>query len=88
MKKNNTAAIKKAQAKRAELRESGQLEIKEHNLILKYKRNPKSRKLAIYANCFECMGGTEADMPDPGWKEAIRDCTSAECNLFQFRPYV
>jgi hypothetical protein len=60
---------------------------REHNLIKKLKETPGSRKMAINAKCFECLGGTEKYMPDPGWKEAIRGCSSYGCPLREFRPY-
>jgi|GEM_PF-4275988 len=60
---------------------------REHNLIKKMNKNPASRKMAINAKCFECFGGTMEQMPDPGWREAIRQCTSHGCPLRKFRPY-
>ena len=64
-------AIIKARDKRQELSEVKDLKV-EHNLIKKHLSNPKSRKMAIDAFCFHCMGGTKDEMPDPGWKELIR----------------
>jgi len=33
------------------------------------------------------MGGTEEEMPDPGWKDLIRTCTAPGCPLYRHRPY-
>jgi len=61
---------------------------REHNLIRKFNQHPASRKRAINAKCFECFGGTIDNMPDPGWKQAIRECSSYGCPLRRFRPYL
>lgn len=60
---------------------------RDHNLIVKAMREPKSLRAAINAMCFHCMGGTDASLPDPGWEEAIGRCTSAQCPLAPHRPY-
>ncbi len=60
---------------------------KEHNLIVKANRSPRSKQLAINAFCFHCMGGTLKEMPDYGVKELIRTCTAPDCPLFIHRPY-
>lgn len=59
----------------------------ESNLIRKAKLHPKSLKKAIAANCFHCYGGTESEMPDPGWRNMIRTCTAPYCPLYPHRPY-
>lgn len=59
----------------------------EHNLIKKAKADPKSRTKAIHAMCFHCFGGTEEELPDSGYKRAIRECTASACPLYNFRPY-
>jgi hypothetical protein len=59
----------------------------EHNWVKKSIADPKSMKKAIAAMCFQCMGGTEDDLPDGGWKDLIRTCTAPTCALFRFRPY-
>ncbi len=59
----------------------------EHNWIKKAKLKPRSMKTAIAAKCFECFGGTEQELPDPGWKMQIRTCTGFDCPLFDHRPY-
>lgn len=45
--------------------------------------NPTSRKLAIYAECFDCMGCGA----DEGWRKAIGECHIVNCQLWRFRPY-
>ena len=79
-------AIIKARDKRQELIEVKDLKA-EHNLIRKHLANPSSRKMAIHAFCFHCVGGTEEELPDPGWKDLIRTCTSPKCPLYLYRPY-
>ena len=79
-------AIIKARDKRRKLSEGEDLKA-QHNLIRKHLANPSSRKLAIDAFCFHCMGGTKDEMPDPAWKELIRTCTDFDCPLRSNRPY-
>lgn len=79
-------AIIKARDKRRKLSEGEDLKA-QHNLIRKHLANPSSRKLAIDAFCFHCMGGTKEETPDPGWRELIRTCTCLDCPLYLFRPY-
>lgn len=50
--------------------------------LAKSARNPKSLRLAINATCALCLG-----FPDPGWRQAIRACTSRSCGLWNVRPY-
>lgn len=57
----------------------------EYNPIIKLQRSPTPGK-AIKAMCAHCMGCT-ADHMEPGFKQAIRACTSNSCPLFAFRPY-
>ncbi len=59
---------------------------REANWIRRSQQNPKSLKLAIRAMCFHCMGGTEKEMPDSGWRQAISECTSFKCPLHTYRP--
>jgi hypothetical protein len=47
------------------------------------RRNPKSRRLAINAMCWQCFGSGG----DPNTRKSIRECTSKTCPLYQFRPY-
>jgi hypothetical protein len=58
----------------------------EHNAVLKNVGNVSSRRLAIKAMCFHCMGCTE-DHYEYGVKDDIRNCTSPMCPLWHFRPY-
>lgn len=59
----------------------------EYNMIIKYQEDPTSRKKAIHAFCFNCFGGTADKLPDPGYRQGIRECTSLNCPLYKFRPY-
>lgn len=61
--------------------------IPEYNAIVKSQEDPVSRAKAINAFCFSCMGGTINSLPDPGYRQAIRECTSPDCPLYSFRPY-
>jgi len=45
--------------------------------------NPKSRKAAIAAKCWDCQGGDA----DPAPKRRIRECPSTGCPLYPVRPY-
>ena len=47
------------------------------------KRNPRSRKAAIDAYCWNCLGGDGS----VGVTRMIRECSSPGCALFAFRPY-
>ncbi len=51
--------------------------------IERARRNPKSRKLAIAAKCFDCQGRHD----DPGVVGRIRECRSPSCPLYPVRPY-
>ena len=48
----------------------------------KLARNPGSRKFAIWAKCFDCVGGDQ----DLGWTDSIRHCPVVACALHDFRP--
>jgi hypothetical protein len=56
------------------------------NPILRYMKNPSSRKLAINAKCAECFGCTP-DHLEKGFRESISSCSSESCPLHRFRPY-
>lgn len=45
--------------------------------------NPSSRKLAIAAKCWECMGGAGT----PGAKRLVGECVSVRCPLHPLRPW-
>lgn len=59
---------------------SGEIEVVRLNPIEKAKNNPKSLRLAIDAQCFDCMGKT-------GSTSDIRECTAKDCPLYPVRPY-
>ena len=59
--------------------------MKEVNAIKRFEKTP-TRGKAIFAMCFSCMGGTRDEQPDPGWRDAIRDC-KCDCPLHMYRPY-
>lgn len=59
---------------------SGEIEVVRLNPIEKAKNNPKSLRLAIDAQCFDCMGRT-------GSTSDIRECTAKDCPLYPVRPY-
>ena len=45
-------------------------------------RKPTSLRLAVAARCWQCQGEGQ----DPGWRDAIRDCTARTCALHPHRP--
>ena len=75
---NTVKQLQKARAKRAE---NIRLGIKPLNPIERAKQNPKSMRLAINAQCYDCMGR------ESGWKNEVRNCPSKNCPLLGFRPY-
>lgn len=52
------------------------------NPLERFKAHP-TRKHAIHANCYQCMGNGE----DSTWKTDIGNCGIQECALWKFRPY-
>ena len=58
---------------------SGEIEVVRLNPIQKAKENPTSLRLAINANCFQCLGN--------GSPQEIRDCSSKLCPLHPVRKY-
>ena len=78
-------SIVKMQEGLRKFRENGGDHTKEYNLIKQAKKNPSSLRKAIDAMCFHCFGGTEDDMPDSGWRQSIRDCSSYSCPLWHHR---
>ena len=75
IKRDMSHALKKAQEKRAEMKEKG---IKPKTWTQKAKENPKSMRAAVNAKCFDCMGFQRAE---------VAKCTHLECSLYDFRPY-
>ena len=82
----NQTPLEKASAALKARREAGEVFI-ENNLMKKAAADPKSKTKAIAAFCFNCMGGTIDELPDPDWKQAIRTCTAPDCPLYPHRPY-
>ena len=79
--------IEKMQEAAKARRESGEENVTYINAIDKWEKSVKtSRKLAINANCANCMGCT-AEYSEPGYRALIADCTSKDCSLYTFRPY-
>jgi hypothetical protein len=75
---NTVKGLQKARAKRAE---NVRLGIKPLNPLQKAKQSPNSMRLAINAQCYDCMG------QESGRRNHIRECPSKNCPLFEFRPY-
>jgi hypothetical protein len=62
---------------------SGQIAIKTITPIQRAWLNPKSLRLAINAQCFECI----YDKSDVGtWRQQVEACPSVNCPLFCQRP--
>jgi hypothetical protein len=57
-----------------------------NNLIARFNKTP-TRKNAILAQCFSCIGGDRLNYPDSGWRKRIRECNVPDCYLWQFRPF-
>ncbi|SHH63126.1 hypothetical protein SAMN02745124_01201 [Desulfofustis glycolicus DSM 9705] len=81
------ARMQKARGRLEQMKAAGETITQEHNLVKKANANPGSKAKAIAAMCYQCFGGTEEELPDAGWKEEIRGCTSPACALYQHRPY-
>ena len=47
------------------------------------KKNPDSRKYAIKAKCYDCVG---RDV-DTGWVSRVRYCVCVDCPLHHVRPF-
>ena len=62
--------------------------IRVHNLLKKARddeaRGRRSRKSAMEAMCWTCMGGSEEH--SAGVREEIKQCTSPKCPLYSWRP--
>lgn len=59
---------------------------RDYNLISRYLKK-RTRKNAIHAFCFHCVGGTKDDMPDEGYQVVIKTCMDKDCPLYRYRPY-
>lgn len=73
--------LEKARLRRAELKAKGELEILDP--IEKAYRNPHSKKAAIRAMCYECVGRGS----DSNWRKEVGNCTAWHCALWPLRPY-
>ncbi|BDD88463.1 hypothetical protein [Desulfofustis limnaeus] len=69
------------------MKSAGEKILQEHNLIRRANAHPGSKVKAIAAMCYQCYGGTEEELPNAGWRELIRTCTSPACALYRHRPY-
>jgi hypothetical protein len=41
---------------------------------------PNSRAQAVESFCYQCFGAI------PGWRGAVKECSSYQCSLYLFRP--
>jgi len=58
------------------------------NPMIKAMEQPKSMRAAITGNCFNCMGGTiEDEFVSSEIRMAVKECSSIECTLYNFRPW-
>ena len=81
---NGMTPLEKAQAVLNAKRKAGELVVERLNPFEKARRNPKSKKLAIRAFCWQCQG----EGNDPGTIDGIRDCPCEKtCPLWPHRPY-
>lgn len=85
MSDKHSKAMKAAQAKRRELKESG-VEIKQRNPLERLQDNPKSFPLIIRALCFRCMGGM-IDYSPHNWRTDVKNCTDPICPAWIRRPF-
>jgi hypothetical protein len=58
----------------------------ERNWIVRAIEGGNSRKNAINAMCYHCMGCTKDHM-EPGVMTDVRNCTSTTCPLYNYRPH-
>lgn len=79
MHESAAAALAKA---RQEAKEKG-ITFAKRNPLEKLQDNPTSRKLAIDAMCYTCVGAGA----DSGVRAAIRNCGVRKCPLYACRPY-
>jgi hypothetical protein len=47
------------------------------------RQNPRSRRFAINAKCFDCQGGDA----DPCWQWRVGNCDISSCGLYPLRPH-
>jgi len=58
---------------------------REYNPIVQLQQKG-TYKAAVKAKCAECMGCTAEEM-EPGFREAISNCSAYTCPLLAYRPY-
>jgi hypothetical protein len=58
----------------------------ENNLIVRFDKKP-TRKSAILAQCFSCVGGSRNSLPDSGWRKRIGECNVPDCYIWDYRPF-
>jgi hypothetical protein len=60
-----------------------QIDVKTTSPMVNVRLNPKSRKTAINAMCYECI----YDKSDTGtWRQQVEACQSTNCPLYHLRP--
>ncbi len=86
---NDLSPLDRARRVMAERRAAGET-IRHLTPVQKSIAKPKSRTLAITANCYMCQGGSA----DPGFRWRVGNCTvgplkedESGCALFALRPY-
>ena len=75
MNEKSVAALAEYQAKV----KSGEIVVVQKTPMQKHLENPTSLRLAINAQCYDCMG--------QGTPTEIRNCTATKCPLYPVRPY-
>lgn len=84
MTKNQIDKMKLGLQEYRERVKSGEIQSVKLNPTERAKQNPRSKALAIRANCFECVGGDAT----PNWQKEVLNCSLADkCSLFLHRPY-
>lgn len=84
MTKNQLDKMKSGLQEYRERLKSGEIQTVKLNPTERAKQNPRSKALAIRANCYECVGGDAT----PNWQREVLNCNLAEkCSLFPHRPY-
>lgn len=76
------SGLEKAQQRRREMAEQG-ISIVRMAPGEKSKSNPQSLRLAITANCWDCMGGEHAE----NVRQQVRECAVEKCFLYAVRPW-
>ena len=74
------SGLEAAKAKRLEMLSRGEKLCRDP--MEKARKNPKSKRAAINAMCFDCVGGNS----DGGWRNLVETCQIENCPLFLHRP--